>query len=210
MNDLIADLTAVHRRYGPGKLDDLQAHTVTLRRTYEAPVEDVWDAITDPDRIARWFLPVSGELRLGGRYQLEGNAGGEILRCDPPRHLAVTWVFGDSDPSEVDVRLEPDADGRTTLELHHVAIVDAQKSETYGPGAVGVGWDLTLLGLAMHLRGDEATLAEKEAWVRSEEARRFMTASASAWGTAHEASGADPEAAATAAKNTLEFYVPPA
>ena len=44
----------------------------------------MWDACTDPERIGRWFLPVSGDLRLGGRYQLEGNAGGEILRCEPP------------------------------------------------------------------------------------------------------------------------------
>jgi uncharacterized protein YndB with AHSA1/START domain len=49
---------------------------VTITQVYAAPVEDVWDACTNPARIPRWFLPVSGELRLGGRYQLEGNAGG--------------------------------------------------------------------------------------------------------------------------------------
>jgi hypothetical protein len=45
-----------------------------LRRTYDAPIEDVWDACSDPDRLKRWFSPVSGDLRLGGRFQIEGNA----------------------------------------------------------------------------------------------------------------------------------------
>jgi hypothetical protein len=52
-------------------------------------VEDVWDAITSAERIPRRFLPVSGDLRLG-RYQLQGNAGGEITGCNPPRHLRLS------------------------------------------------------------------------------------------------------------------------
>ena len=59
-----------------------EGRTVVLRRRYAAAVEDVWDAITDPERIGRWFLPVSGDFRPGGTYQLEGNAGGTILRCE--------------------------------------------------------------------------------------------------------------------------------
>ena len=58
-----------------------------LRRRYDAAIEDVWDAVTDPDRLKRWFLPISGDLRVGGTFQLEGNAGGEILSCEPPRLL---------------------------------------------------------------------------------------------------------------------------
>ena len=38
--------------------------------------EDVWAAFASPDRLGRWFLPVSGDFRLGGSYQFEGNAGG--------------------------------------------------------------------------------------------------------------------------------------
>jgi hypothetical protein len=56
--------------------------TLLIRRTYDATPEDVWDALTDPERIVRWFLPIKGDLRIGGRFSLEGNAGGEILRCD--------------------------------------------------------------------------------------------------------------------------------
>src|SRR5699024_7302402 len=64
-------------------------------RDCSASASDVWDAISDPERIPRWFLPVSGDLREGGRYQLQGNAGGTIERCEAPQLLAVTWeIFG--------------------------------------------------------------------------------------------------------------------
>ena len=52
---------------------------VTREVVLEAPVEEVWDALTDPDRIRRWMMPITGELKVGGSFQLEGNAGGEIL-----------------------------------------------------------------------------------------------------------------------------------
>jgi uncharacterized protein YndB with AHSA1/START domain len=63
-----------------------------IRRRYEAPIEDVWDACTDPRRLNRWFLQVTGELRAGGTFQLAGNARGEIVRCEPPRLLTLSWV----------------------------------------------------------------------------------------------------------------------
>ena len=59
-------------------------------REYPTTVEDLWEAITVPERIARWFLPVEGDLKLGGRYQLKGNAGGTITRCEPPQALDLT------------------------------------------------------------------------------------------------------------------------
>src|SRR5512141_2843137 len=77
MNDLIAELERVRRAVGSETAGDGRAHVVELRRVYGAPIPDVWDVCTNPDRIARWFLPIGGDLRLGGRFQLEGNAGGE-------------------------------------------------------------------------------------------------------------------------------------
>ena len=68
------------------------AHVVELSRQYDTPVEDEWDSCTDPARISRWFLPVTGELRVGGRYQLQGNAGGRIESCDPPHGFSATWA----------------------------------------------------------------------------------------------------------------------
>lgn len=53
-------------------------------RTYDTTVEDLWDALTTPERLARWFLPVEGDLEPGGRYRLEGNASRTIDRCRRP------------------------------------------------------------------------------------------------------------------------------
>ena len=72
-------LDSVQRRVVPAG----DTHTVILARTYDTTIDDLWDACTNPDRIPRWFLPISGDLRLNGRYQLEGNAGGTIERCEP-------------------------------------------------------------------------------------------------------------------------------
>ena len=207
MKEIIDELSAVRRRVGTGTLAAGEARTVTLRRTYDAPIEDVWDAITTRERIARWFLPISGDLRLGGRYQLEGNAGGEIVRCEPPHTLKVTWGMGPGDASEVEVRLSSTADG-TDLELEHIAIPPPGMWDVYGPGAVGVGWDLVLLGLALFFQGRSIEESEREAWGRSDEAKAFMTDSATAWSAAHEESGASPEQAANGAKHTTAFYVP--
>src|SRR5918994_2392554 len=102
MNDLIVELERVRRSVGRETAADGFPHVVELRRTYGAPPEDVWDSCTNPERISRWFLPISGDLRLGGRFQLQGNAGGEIKECRQLRRLAVTWEF-ESDVSLVAV-----------------------------------------------------------------------------------------------------------
>jgi uncharacterized protein YndB with AHSA1/START domain len=180
-------------------------HSVLLRRRYDAPVEDVWHACTDPDRISRWFLPVSGDLRAGGKYQFEGNAGGEILRCEPPYLLQVTWVFGGAPGSEVQVRLSADG-GVTDFELEHSGLSDAAQWATFGPGAVGVGWDLALHSLGRHRQGE--IIEDPQSWGTTPEAADFMTGSSQAWGTAFEAAGASAAQAAAATAQTTAFYVP--
>src|ERR1700756_100371 len=94
MIDVTQQINAVRRRVGTRVLEAGEARTVTISQTYAAAIEDVWDACTSAERIPRWFLPVSGELKLGGRYQLEGNAGGTIEGCDPPKSFSATWEYG--------------------------------------------------------------------------------------------------------------------
>lgn len=208
MIDIVNELKAIQRTVTNGA-DKLM--TVQLTRAYDADIEDVWDAITDPERIARWFMPVSGDFRQGGTYQLQGNAGGQILLCDKPHMFRVTWVFGEPQPddlSEVEVRLTEISSEQTQLELEHVARIRPEFA-LYGPGAVGVGWDGGLMGLGLYLAGGEMSESEREAWPMSAEARVFNTDSSAAWGVAYAASGADPETVAKAVAATTEFYVPP-
>jgi uncharacterized protein YndB with AHSA1/START domain len=181
-------------------------HAVVLRRGYDAPVEDVWDACTDPERLGRWFLPVSGDLRLGGKYQIEGNAGGEIRRCEPPRLLVVSWVFAGYE-SEVEIRLRSDGDSTTAFELEHRGIDDSEHWKEFGPGAVGVGWDMTALGLGLYLAG--TPVEDPIAWQSSPEARDFVTRTADDWGEAHRQAGTPADEAIAAAAHTTAFYAPP-
>src|SRR3954447_22911298 len=95
MIDIRREIEAVHREVGEGRIAAGDGRAVRLQRTYDAPIDEVWDAVTDPARISRWFLPISGDLRVGGRFQLEGNAGGEILVCDRPNRFRATWVYGE-------------------------------------------------------------------------------------------------------------------
>jgi len=210
MIDVIRQIEAVHREVGQGRLPAGEGHAVTLRRTYIAPIDDVWDALTDPERIGRWFLPISGDYRLGGRYQFEGNAGGEILECDKPTRLKVSWVYMDTgnpaDVSEVVLRLTPEGDDATTLELEHTAIVPDEMWDQYGPGAVGVGWEGGLLGLELHLRG--GSIEDPVAWQIGPEGRDFNTRSSMAWGAASRVAGVDEATIARNVEQTTAFYVP--
>jgi len=184
------------------------AKAVVAARVYETDPDDLWDALTNIERIPRWFSPVTGELRLGGRFQIQGNAGGTVLRCDPGEALDITWEFAGA-TSWVTVRLAREGQG-TRLTLEHVfpaADLDGEHWLKYGPAAVGVGWDLSFLGLGLHIASGGAKPPETDpAWAVSDEAKAFMRASADAWAAAHIAAGEDPDTAGRMAANTAAFY----
>jgi uncharacterized protein YndB with AHSA1/START domain len=206
MIDIVHEIDAVQRQVGAGQIAAGEARSLTLNRTYEAPIEDVWDALTNPERINRWFLPISGDFRLGGNFQFEGNAGGEIVSCERPNRLKVTWAYGGGEASELEVRLSPAGDESTIFELEHTAVVPDEMWDQFGPGAVGIGWDQGLLGLALHLRGE--SVGDGEAWQLSAEGREFSTRSSEAWGKANRAAGADPDAVARGVAASTAFYAP--
>ncbi|MFH5230404.1 SRPBCC family protein [Antrihabitans spumae] len=211
MKDVLDELAAARRTMGTATLPAGDAYTVELRRCYDAPVDEVWNAITDPERLGRWLRPVTGNLRLGGSFELDGGEHGEILHCDPPRRLRVSWLFGpeaDEWPgtSEVEVLLTPSPAGGTEFELVHAAAVGEPMFPTYGPGSGGVGWDLHLLTLARFLADGE--VLDHEGLEESPEGREFIRRSAAAWGHAHLAAGGEPEQVAAAVTATTEFYAP--
>jgi len=204
--DVTHQIDAVRRAVGVREYKGGVARVVTLGQAYDATVDDVWDACTSAERIPRWFLPVSGDLRLGGTYQLEGNAGGTIERCEPPRSFAATWEYG-GEVCWIEVRVTPEG-GRTRLELEHIAHVDDERWARFGPGAVGVGWDLGLLGLAGHLGSPAGFLDPDEsvAWMGSDEGRRFITLSSESWYEANVAAGEPEDGARGAANRTVAAY----
>ena len=203
--DLASQLNAIHRTVGRQPAADGAGERVSvlLRRSYDAPIGDVWDALTQPDRIKRWFMPISGELRVGGTFQLEGNAGGEILTCEPPRLLRAT--FG-GPASIVELRLTPQGDGDTVLELEHTVPIEMAQS---GAGAlyVGPGWDGALMGLGLFLRGE--AVGDPVAAASSKEAQEFSKQSVHAWAEVVKDSGtATAEQLAAATEVSLAQFAP--
>src|SRR4051812_4914707 len=181
MIDVTDEISSVDRRIGSRTLEAGEARTLTIARVYDTPLEDLWDACTNPERIPRWFLPISGDLRPGGRFDIEGNASGTIERCEAPRSMDATWEHGGA-ISWIELRLTPEPAGGTRFALHHIAHVDDELWAQFGPGAVGVGWDGAVMGLTMHLSGAERPDLEAiAAWMTSDEGRRFYTRSSERW-----------------------------
>ncbi len=196
---------AVVRRVEDRVRDGTPVRVVVASRSYDTGIDDLWDALTNPERLPRWFSPVTGELKLGGRYQIQGNAGGAITECKPPHRLALTWEFG-AQVTWVTVDLTAQGDAAAELTLEHMAPIDPHW-ETYGAGAVGVGWDLSLMGLALHAAsGATQDIAEAMAWSASENGKAFIRGCAEGWGQAEAASGEDPGVARARAEATAKFY----
>ena len=197
-------LNAVERTVFFLERDEQGAHAVTLARNYTTTVADLWDAVTSAERIPRWFLPVSGRLEPGGRYQLEGNAGGTIMHCEPLSYFELTWEFG-RDVSWVEVRLNNIGIDRSRLAITHTAL-EPNHWHKFGPGAVGVGWEMGLLGMELHLSRPNEPKLDGATFHTTRDGRALIVGSSAAWGQAAEAAGTDPDVARAAAQRTTAFY----
>jgi uncharacterized protein YndB with AHSA1/START domain len=200
--DLAEQIGAISRHVEQQHSEAGEVVTVTLERRYPAEVTDVWQAITDPERVRRWFVPLTGDLRPGGNFQFEGHAGGNIMTCEPPRHLLVT--FG-GETSIVDVLLSGDGE-QTLLRLTHSVPLELAGS-TAGALYVGPGWDGALLGIALYLAGEVS--GDPVAAANSPEVQDFNVRSIQEWIAAVEGSGtADADAIAAAQQASLAQFAP--
>lgn len=199
-----SNLSAVERSVARTEREGRPARAVVVARAFATTVADLWDAVTSAERIPRWFLPIRGELKPGGRFQLEGNAGGAITACERPAHCAFTWEYGD-DTSWVDLRIAEAGAGGARLTLTHTAHLSDQWRR-YGPGATGVGWEMGLLGLALHLAQPDEPKPDAAAFAASPDGKALITGSSAGWARAAAAAGEDPDAAQAAAARTTAFY----
>jgi len=206
--DVDHQIKAVQRDLGARAIDVGEAHVVTVSQSYDTDQADLWDAVTNIERIPRWFLPISGDLKVGGAYQLEGQAGGTVLTCDPPENFTATWEFGGK-VSWIDVNVTSDGPDRARLVLEHIMpVVDDEIWRQFGPGAVGMGWDSMLLGLALHLgTGESIDPSFGQQWLGTEDGRRFLTLSAEQWHAVSVEFGVDATAARAMADRCLAAYL---
>jgi len=138
------------------------AGVVRIEDRYDTDIDDLWSAITDPDRLARWFGEVDGELSQRGEFRVHiadaGDRTGQVEACEPPQRLVVTtretdesWQQGGGVPP-FDQTLEATltADGGQTILVIETYGMPLDKIAFYG-----AGWQIHAENLATYLAGRE-------------------------------------------------------
>jgi uncharacterized protein YndB with AHSA1/START domain len=139
--------------------------SVSLRRTFPATVDQLWDTCTTPDALARWYGTVTGDARVGGSVVLADVASTcEVLRCEPPNRLDVTWQTAD-ETTVVSLLLRA-VDGGTELTLEHLGIA------TSDAGGHGSGWERELGRLEAFLTGADEVASPESPELAESAARR--------------------------------------
>ena len=126
---------------------------VRMEDQFETDAEDLWSALTDPDRLARWVAQVHGDLRVGGTFHAVFTSGwegpGRVEVCDPPNRLLVTMSPGTSDETVVEAQVIPDG-AATRLVVEERGLPPAEAA------AHGGGWQAHIEDLGAHIAGHPA------------------------------------------------------
>ncbi len=136
------------------------AGTVRVEDVFDTQVDDLWDAVTVPERLARWVATVVGDLRPGGLFTVAFTSGwegpGRVDVCDAPHHLLVTMQPGSSEQTRIEAWLTPDGRGtRLVVEERGLPLDDAPDH--------GAGWQAHVEDLRAHLEG-RATRGWHDRW----------------------------------------------
>ena len=123
MTELFGEIT----RVGAG-LD------LRFERILATDVDDLWSALTDPERLARWMNVCTGDLALGGTWHAlldDGSdyAVGTVTACDPPRSFTTSWHAIEEQPTVLTVTVDAVPEGARLTLVH-----EAVQSIYYGPG----------------------------------------------------------------------------
>ncbi len=193
----------INRKVEKGEREGQQTYVMISESIYNTDVNDLWDAITNKERLPHWFGQVDGDLRLDGCFQIKNNASGTITQCEYLKGFELTWEYA-SDVSWVKAKLSIIQPDKTQLYVEHQSSAKGKHFEVYGPGAVGVGWDLWITFLNHHIitagSVDETALPTPEG-------KNFISNSAQSWGEATAKAGYDREWAFSSAKSTEKFYL---
>jgi uncharacterized protein YndB with AHSA1/START domain len=130
---------------------DGQRGAVRVEDIYDTDINDLWDACTNPKRLARWIAAVSGDLRVGGTVQTSfvstWTGPGRIDVCEPPHHLLLTMEPGTADEAQIEAWLTPEGDrARLVVEERGLPL-----DRLYFHGA---GWQAHLEDLGHSLAGN--------------------------------------------------------
>jgi uncharacterized protein YndB with AHSA1/START domain len=119
---------------------------------FATDIDDLWSAITRPDRLARWIGQVHGDLRVGGvfhaRFTSTWEGDGRVDACEPPNRLLLTMSPGQEDQRVIEAWLSPVDDGT-------LLVVEERGLPVGELPSYGAGWQAHLEDLAAHLAGAE-------------------------------------------------------
>ncbi len=126
---------------------------VRMEDRFDTDIDDVWSALTDPRRLARWLGEFEGDLRLGGEYRARFYASGwegtgRVEVCEPPRRLLVTNAEEDRDEHVIEATLAADGD-------HTILVLEERGMPVNLLAAYGAGIQVHVEDLAAHLAGRE-------------------------------------------------------
>ena len=93
-------------RHGSAVIEFPNDLEIVITRDFEAPIELVFDVLTKPEHVTRWFFDrelkeCSIDLRVGGNYRFvfvtddgtEMVFRGTYLEVEPPTRIVETWLF---------------------------------------------------------------------------------------------------------------------
>jgi hypothetical protein len=163
--------------------------------------------------LARWLFPVSGNLARGGRYELGEIASGKIEVCEPKRRLSLTWKQG-AQKQHLDISFGTEGKGKSKCARVSLA-VRANKGDlpdgawaTYGPAAIGIGWEIVMDALIRHLDApkDHAVAGYLTGFASSDAGRDFALTAFAGWRKAAISGGEGAEIMPAPVPNLLMYY----
>lgn len=184
---------------------------LTLRTNISRAPARLWPLLTRAPELARWFGPVGGELREGGRFEAPGGVTGRILQVQEPHRVRLSWEQEGLEGPLL-LRLDPEDDGTTQLTLRRTVLLDAAELDRTGPGALALDWEIVLLALAAHTDGWHATCLEPvpvptPQWQRSPQGRSMVRAWAVRWAAEAIAAGVDEDTARRGESETVRRHL---
>jgi uncharacterized protein YndB with AHSA1/START domain len=162
MSAILGTMRRIDERRGAVRVEDV----------YDTDVADLWSAITEPHRLARWVAEVEGDLRIGGiiqaRFTSTWEGPGRIDVCEPPNHLVLTMEPGTDDEAVIEALLTEEGE-RTRLVVEERGL---PLDVLYGHGA---GWQAHIEDLGRYLAGGQSNW--KSRWAELTPAYRSLAPS---------------------------------
>jgi uncharacterized protein YndB with AHSA1/START domain len=148
VNAILGTLRRIDEKRGAVRVEDV----------YDTDIADLWSAITEPGRLARWIAVVEGDLTLGGtvqaRFTSTWEGPGRIDVCDAPNRLLLTMEPGTEDEAEIEAVLTAEGE-RTRLVVEERGLpLDVLHKH-------GAGWQAHIEDLGRYLAGDESQWKER-------------------------------------------------